>query len=68
MPDHEFFQAFGRLEGKIDLILSRNEDVEKRLRTLENWRGSILGAAAAVSVVVAVLSSLATIALRASGR
>lgn len=64
VPDHEFFQAFGRLEGKIDLILSRSDDVEKRLRTLENWRWKMIGTSSAVSFTAGVIASLVTFALK----
>lgn len=60
VPESEFYQAFGRLEGKIDLVLQRADDAERRIRSLERWSWMVLGGAA-------VISAATTILLRAKG-
>lgn len=58
VPENEFFQAFGRLEGKIDLLVKQMPDFEKRLRALENWRWMVLGGAAVVGTIGGLLVTL----------
>lgn len=52
----ELFQALGRLEGKVDILLKGLPDIEKRVRALENWKWMLLGGAS----VVAILASFVT--------
>lgn len=58
VPDGEFYQALGRVEGKIDQLLAGDSDKEQRLRVLERWRWKAIGAASVVSAVVAVIARL----------
>lgn len=61
VPDNEFFLAFGRLEGKVDLLLktfdSQSKDVESRVRKLEKWQWMVMGGAAALSAAVSTVIS-----------
>lgn len=61
MMDKEILFILGRLEGKVDSLLSQQvvhnkalQKHEKRLRDLEISRGWLLGAAAALSVVISL--------------
>lgn len=62
VPDNEFFQAFGRLEGKMDVLLNQftesRKDLESRVRKLEKWQWMVMGGAVALSAVVSTLISL----------
>ena len=64
MPDssNDLFLAIGRLEGKVDSVLSmlalqeqRLEDIEVRVRGLEAAKAWIMGAAATVSAGVSYI-------------
>ena len=61
-PNNEILLALGRLEGKVDSLISRQKLVdeeldrhETRLRNLEQSRSWLLGAAAVVGAVAAFL-------------
>lgn len=61
-PNNEILLALGRLEGKVDSLISRQKLVdeeldrhESRLRNLEQSRSWLLGAAAVVGAVAAFL-------------
>ena len=61
-PNNEILLALGRLEGKVDSLISRQKLVdeeldrpESRLRNLEQCRSWLLGAAAVVGAVAAFL-------------
>ena len=60
MPNNNIFLHLGRLEGKVDAILSNQtlmanelEDHDKRIGKLENHHSWFLGASAVVASVVA---------------
>jgi len=60
----ELFLAIGRLEGKVDSLLSMQhrqseelKDHDTRLRSLEHSRGYMLGWAAAIGACVSVVST-----------
>ena len=60
MPiDPDYILLLGRIEGKLDTVLERQDrdaktliDLDKRIRVLETGWAKILGAAAAASVLV----------------
>ena len=61
-PDNQILLALGRLEGKVDAMLSRqkyhDEELDRqdqRLRKLEQGRSWMLGAAAVVGSVCSLL-------------
>jgi hypothetical protein len=61
-PNNEILLALGRLEGKVDSLISRQKLVdeeldrhETRLRNLEQSRSWLLGASAVVGAVAAFL-------------
>jgi hypothetical protein len=61
----ELFLAIGRLEGKVDSLLSMQghqqeqiKDHDNRLRELEHARSFIIGGAGAVSAAVSLLIHL----------
>ncbi len=49
--------AFARLEGKLDALITTKDDHEKRLRSLEQWRWTIVGGSLMASGGVAALVS-----------
>lgn len=65
-------QAIGRVEGKIDTMISRLDRIDqrhdrleeslaatnKRVSTLENWRSWLLGAAAAFAYLAKYLPTI----------
>jgi hypothetical protein len=58
VPDNEFYQALGRIEGtlsalkeSVDRALAAHDSIEKRVRRLEEWRWKLVGAAVALSVL-----------------
>ena len=58
----ELLLALGRLEGKVDALMTRQavhdeelERMETRLRTLENSRSWLMGASAAIGASFALL-------------
>ena len=61
-PSHdELFLAIGRLEGKLDALLTMQQyqqdqlkDHDTRLRSLEHSRGYLLGMAAAIGAIVSL--------------
>tara|TARA_R110000824_G_scaffold157291_1_gene330713 strand:+ start:244 stop:453 length:210 start_codon:yes stop_codon:yes gene_type:complete len=60
--DNEILIALGRLEGKVDALMTRQavhdevlERHDSRIRNLELSKSWMLGAAAAVSVIVSVV-------------
>ena len=60
--NEEILVALGRLEGKVDALITRHALIdeqmgrqEKRIRTLEQSRSWILGAAAMVGAAVSLL-------------
>jgi len=60
--NEEILVALGRLEGKVDALITRQALIdeqmgrqEKRIRTLEQSRSWILGAAAMVGAAVSLL-------------
>jgi hypothetical protein len=53
----ELQRAVGRIEAKVDSLLSYREDTERRLTALERAWQRVLGAAAVVSVVASYLMS-----------
>jgi hypothetical protein len=53
VADSEFYQALGRLEGKMDIIVGALPALESRVRVLENWRWKVVGAAAVAAGLVA---------------
>tara|TARA_R100001510_G_scaffold45594_1_gene42321 strand:+ start:176 stop:385 length:210 start_codon:yes stop_codon:yes gene_type:complete len=63
-PDNQILIALGRLEGKVDALISRqvmhDEELQKhdlRLRNLEQGRSWLLGAAAMVGAAVSFIST-----------
>lgn len=63
--DQEILLALGRLEGKVDALLTQqalhNDELnhhDKRIRNLEMSRSWLLGAAASVSLVISVLVTM----------
>jgi len=63
--DQEILLALGRLEGKVDSLLTQqsitNEELNKhdsRIRDLEMSRSWLMGAAGAISLAVSVLVSM----------
>lgn len=63
--DNEILIALGRLEGKVDALITRqaihDEELDrhdKRLRELEQSRAWILGAAAVIGAVAAFLVNM----------
>jgi len=66
-PDSEILLAIGRLEGKVDTLIQlqriheeRLKDHDIRIRDLENSKASILGAAAVIGSISAVIISIAS--------
>tara|TARA_R100001440_G_scaffold45164_1_gene64894 strand:+ start:532 stop:741 length:210 start_codon:yes stop_codon:yes gene_type:complete len=62
--DNQILVALGRLEGKVDALISRqavhDEELQRhdvRLRNLEQGRSWLLGAAAVIGAAVSFLSS-----------
>tara|TARA_Y100001937_G_scaffold54304_1_gene74936 strand:+ start:136 stop:345 length:210 start_codon:yes stop_codon:yes gene_type:complete len=62
--DNQILIALGRLEGKVDALISRqavhDEELQRhdvRLRNLEQGRSWLLGAAAVVGALVSVISN-----------
>ena len=53
MTNAELAQAVGRMEGKIDLLLSAGH--EKRISSLERSRAWVIGAASVISVAIGAL-------------
>ena len=60
--NEEILVALGRLEGKVDALITRQSLIdeemgrqEKRIRTLEQSRSWVLGAAAMVGAAVSLL-------------
>lgn len=60
----ELFLAIGRLEGKVDSLLSMQQmaqdelkDHDARLRNLEHARGYIMGVSAAIGAIVSLAGS-----------
>lgn len=65
VADSELYNAIGRVEGKVDLLLSqRLEDAEERralegrVRALENWKWLVMGGASVLGLVAGFLSRL----------
>lgn len=65
VPDNEFFQALGRLEGtmraveqKLDAYLEQGTELEKRVRSLENWRWMLLGGMAVVGALGGIVLNI----------
>lgn len=58
VTEGELFQALGRLEGKMDVLLRSLPEIEKRVRALENWKWMVLGGAAVVAFAASVVSRL----------
>ena len=64
-PHHdELFLAIGRLEGKVDSLLSMQQmaqdelkDHDARLRALEHARGYIMGVSASIGAIVSLAGS-----------
>ena len=64
-PHHdELFLAIGRLEGKVDSLLSMQQmaqdelkDHDARLRNLEHARGYIMGVSASIGAIVSLAGS-----------
>tara|TARA_Y100001938_G_scaffold150784_1_gene243432 strand:- start:765 stop:980 length:216 start_codon:yes stop_codon:yes gene_type:complete len=63
--DNEILIALGRLEGKVDALITRqaihDEELDrhdKRLRELEQSRAWILGAAAVIGAIAAFLVNM----------
>ena len=63
-PDNQILIALGRLEGKVDALISRqvmhDEELQKhdlRLRNLEQGRSWLLGAAAMVGAAASFIST-----------
>lgn len=61
----DFLQAFGRLEGKVDHLLrleqarvKREDAMDRRVRSLENWRAWMIGALALLGTLYAALLKL----------
>ena len=65
--EDNFYRAIGRLEGKLDLIIKKVDDLDKSFRVLEEGRLSSLerqfanlgGKLSIISAVVAIVISLA---------
>lgn len=62
--DNQILIALGRLEGKVDALISRqavhDEELQRhdaRLRNLEQGRSWLLGAAAVIGALVSVVSN-----------
>ena len=62
--DNQILVALGRLEGKVDSLISRqavhDEELQRhdvRLRNLEQGRSWLFGAAAVIGAVVSFISS-----------
>ena len=62
--DNQILIALGRLEGKVDALISRqavhDEELQRhdvRLRNLEQGRSWLLGAAAVIGALVSVISN-----------
>tara|TARA_R100000808_G_scaffold134_1_gene990 strand:+ start:22715 stop:22933 length:219 start_codon:yes stop_codon:yes gene_type:complete len=62
--DQRILLALGRLEGKVDSLIARDQivqgDLEKladRMRVLEASKSSIMGACAAITAVISFLIS-----------
>jgi predicted site-specific integrase-resolvase len=63
VPDNEFYQAFGRLEQqvkdlceKVERSLHQKDDMDKRVRALENWRWMVMGGAVVLSTIASVVA------------
>ena len=63
--DKEILLALGRLEGKVDSIISRqmvhDEELDRhdqRIRNLEQSKSWVIGAAAAVGAIVSVVINM----------
>ena len=61
-PNNEILLALGRLEGKVDSLVARQKVIddeldkhESRLRSLEQGKSWMLGAAAAIGALVSLL-------------
>jgi hypothetical protein len=54
----------GRIEGKLDILLQRcpqcQDDLDKRLRSLEYWKAWTLGGAAAIATLITLLAKFFT--------
>jgi hypothetical protein len=48
--DTDLYQALGRLEAKVDLLLQDRQDLEARVGSLERWRSWLAGAWAILAV------------------
>lgn len=53
--------VLARIEGKIDGIISKIDDHEKRIRRTEAWMLKIIGASGAISAGVALVIKLVEI-------
>ena len=58
MADTEIHRSFGRVEGKIDLILAQNSAHERRLDALDTRISKVEGRLMYGAGAIAVLSSL----------
>jgi prefoldin subunit 5 len=65
--DQRILLALGRLEGKVDSLIARDQvvqgELEKlsdRMRVLEASKSTIMGACAAITAVISALVSLLT--------
>lgn len=60
VPDQEFYQAIGRMEGKLDILVTGLPLLEARVRSLENWRWMLMGAACVVGTAVGFVVNILT--------
>lgn len=65
MPDTELYLLLGRIDGKLDAALQRQERteaeiaaLESRMAKVENWRSYLIGIAAAVAAAVSFLKPI----------
>lgn len=54
--DPDLLLLIGRMDGKLDTLLTRHDQHEKRIGALEAFKNRALGYAAAVSGAVALLA------------
>lgn len=62
VPTNEFYQAFGRLEGKVDQLLEQNSQfleekakLEERVRNVERSLWKLSGAAIVISTLIGLV-------------
>jgi hypothetical protein len=57
--DPDVLLLIGRMDGKLDLLLTRHDKLDERITALESFKGYALGAAAVISAAVSALLSFA---------